>query len=204
MRGGSPYKDTDAVRYGFISKDDIDWTTSDPAPVAKTANYGLECDPSKNPATEADYKITPVSIPKDMTYRKSNYDACKLNPPDGKLENCTNGFTSYGNPGLDQGNEATKVPYTYLLWNFTNVQGGGVIRTPLAPDETFHRCNVRPIRQDAFTADGKRKLGWVQAVYGRVYAGGWIYGWIVQAHYCDPNQPECAQMPGKRYHVKAI
>lgn len=203
FRGGSPYTPAGDMRYGHISKDDIDWAASDAAPVRKAAGYGDECGASTNASTKATYAIVPRSIPPKMTFRKSNYAECAKNPPDGTLENCTNGYTSYGNPGQDQGSETTKVPYTYLLWNFTNVPGGGVVRGLLARDKTFHRCNVRAIRQDAYSPDGKRRIGWVQAVYGKVSEGNdWMYGWIVHSHYCDPAAPECAGVAGKVYHVK--
>jgi hypothetical protein len=85
--------------------------------------------------------------------------------------------------------------YTYLVWSWVNVSGGGVVRTLLRPGQRFHRCNVYSIKEDAIDDQGNVN-GWVQAVYGKtLYGENWIYGWTVYAH-------QAAGDPEPTYHLE--
>jgi hypothetical protein len=200
-RGGAGYDPAKNAKYGFVRLGDLA-RGPDVAKTTSRAN-GLECAASTNPATEGHYVITPATVPEKMTYRKSNYADCVKTADD--PAKCTNGWESYGDPGFDQGDFAPHERYSYtpLLWNFVNVQGGGVERSVLAPGSVFHRCNVRSITWPAYSDDGKREIGWVKGVYGKTRQGDdWLYGWIVHSHFCDPNAPECAAAPGEGKHVR--
>jgi hypothetical protein len=202
-RGGFPYSPAGDVKYGHLLSTDL---TSVPS-AKKTQGNGIECLASQNPATKGDFRIDPKTIPSVLSFRKTAYSACvaKAKAKGDPLSVCTNGYESYGDPGYDQGNFATadRHHYTYLLWNFTNVAGGGVVRADLPPDQAFHRCNVKTIKQIAYTDDGKKEIGWVKAVYGKVSVGGnWLYGWIVHSHHCNTGVAGCPA--GTVLHVKPL
>ena len=202
-RGGFPYQPAGNVKYGHLLASDL---TSVPSPKKTQAN-GIECQASQNAATKGDYRIDPKTIPAVLSFRKTAYADCvaKAKAAGKPLSECTNGYESYGDPGYDQGDFpiALRHHYTPLLWNFTNVPGGGVERAVLAPDQAFHRCNVRSIKQIAYTDDGKTEIGWVKAVYGKARIGdNWLYGWIVHSHHCNAGVPGCPA--GTVLHVKPL
>jgi hypothetical protein len=203
-RGGFPYSPAGNVKYGHIAAADL--ASGEPT-AKKTQGNGIACTASKNPATKGDYRIVPATIPSVLSFRKSNYADCKADAlaKGTPLSACTNGFESYGDPGFDQGDfaPAERHHYTYLLWNFTNVRGGGVVRADLAPEQAFHRCNVRAIKQIAYTDDGRTEIGWVKSVYGKARVGdNWLYGWIVHSHHCNPGVANCPA--GTSMHVKSL
>ncbi len=202
-RGGNGYAAGAQIKYGYVALADLaDHVDID----LESAGNGKACTASQNPATDQSYAITPRSIPAGMNFRKSNYAECVAKEANDNV--CANGFSSYGDPGFDQGNfaPADRHHYTYLLWSFTNIAGGGAVRSVLPENATFHRCNVRAIKQKAYSANGRREIGWVKSVYGKVRLSGgdWQYGWITHSDFCDPAQPECAADPGKHNHVRAL
>jgi hypothetical protein len=111
---------------------------------------------------------------------------------------CNISYQGHGDPGYEQGDPAVlgeRHHYTYLVWSWVNVSGGGVVRTLLRPGQRFHRCNVYSIKEDAID-DQHNVNGWVQAVYGKtLYGENWIYGWTVYAH-------QAAGDPEPTYHLE--
>jgi hypothetical protein len=120
------------------------------------------------------------SIPEEMHYKHPS------ELPNGS--NKGSSFEHYGDPGADQGNR-TDISYTYLLWSFVNVRGGGIVRTLLAPNQVVRACDVEPIVMQAWDRDGNVN-GQVTARYVRALAGTCrVYGWMVWSHSYAPAGP---------------
>jgi hypothetical protein len=90
-------------------------------------------------------------------------------------------FMHYGDPGSDQG-DRHDIHYSYLLWSFLNVRGGGMVRTLLAPGQVVRACDVQSVTMSAWDRSGAVN-GQVTARYVRTYAGSCpVYGWMVWSH----------------------
>jgi hypothetical protein len=90
-------------------------------------------------------------------------------------------YMHYGDPGADQRSGPRK-HYTYLLWSFVDVHGGGMARTLVAPGELVRPCDVQPLTRPSWDRRGAVN-GRVTARYVRVLAGACpLYGWMVWSH----------------------
>lgn len=184
FRGGYGYLRPGNIKYGHVWIGD----TMDHTDVRNTANgNGAACLASTNEITEGHFAIRPAALPPELRYPKSNYDTCVRTR---SVRECSISYRSYGDPGFEQGDPAVlgeRFHYTYLVWSWPNVSGGGVVRALLGPGDVFHRCNVRSLRVDSIDLEGDVN-GWVQAVYGKTYQGGnWLYGWTVYAHQLETD-----------------
>ena len=124
-------------------------------------------------AAEAPYRVSVRSIPKAMHYKRP------ADVPSGS--NRGTSFVHYGDPGADQGTSGSS-HYTYLLWSFVDVHGGGMVRTLLSPGQVVQACDVKPITMSSWDSTGAVN-GSVTARYVRVVAGTCpLYGWMVWSH----------------------
>jgi len=98
-------------------------------------------------------------------------------------------FLHYGDPGADQGSR-DDIHYSYVLWSFVNVRGGGIVRTLLKDDQSVRPCDVAPITMDSWDREGNVN-GTVTARYVRIMAGTCpTYGWTVWSHdYFGDGEP---------------
>jgi hypothetical protein len=191
-RGGHGYQDAGNVKYGHLWIGDLaDHAEVIPPPVPN----GVPCLASTSPITAGRYLVRPTAIPPELHYPKSNFDDCVR---DNGIPACNISYQGYGDPGYQQGDPEVlgeRHHYTYLVWSWVNVPGGGVVRTLLRPGHRFYRCNVYSIKKDAIGDDGQVN-GWVQVVYGKtLQAGNWIYGWTVYAHQASGD-------PAPTYHLE--
>ena len=124
-------------------------------------------------ANETPYQVSVRSIPRVMHYKR---------PQDLRTgSNHGASFMHYGDPAADQGTTHS-IQYTYLLWSFTDVRGGGMVRTLLAPNQVVRVCAVEPITMSSWDYAGAVN-GRVTARYVRVVAGTCpLYGWMVWSH----------------------
>ncbi|MEJ7735750.1 MAG: hypothetical protein WKG00_41995 [Polyangiaceae bacterium] len=94
-------------------------------------------------------------------------------------------------------NASASVHYSYLMWSWIHVAGGGVVRALLETDAAFHRRHVLALELATVTETGQQN-GWVKALYGKTRQGGnWIYGWTAHSHQF-PDEPvvwHMARMP---------
>lgn len=191
-RGGHGYRDAGNVKYGHLWIADLaEHAEVIPPPVPN----GVPCLASTSPITAGRYLVRPTAIPPALHYPKSDFEACVR---ENGVPACNISYQGYGDPGYEQGDPEVlgeRHHYTYLVWSWVNVGGGGVVRTLLRPGQRFYRCNVYSIKEDAIDDDGEVN-GWVQAVYGKtLQAGNWIYGWTVYAH-------QAAGDPQPTYHLE--
>jgi hypothetical protein len=88
----------------------------------------------------------------------------------------------YGDPAADQGENDGAIHYTYLLWSWIDVAGGGTVRTLLAQGQVVRACDVASITSPSYGSDGAVN-GEVTARYVRALAGSCpVYGWMVWSH----------------------
>jgi hypothetical protein len=166
-RGGNGYVDAANVKYGHLATNEI--ADQLPAPVPSSGGRGAPCARLE----EAPYRVQVRTIPARMHYKRPE------DLPSGSNKGTS--FEHYGDPAADQGRRRD-IHYSYLVWSFVNVRGGGMVRTLLAPDQILHACDVDPASMDAWDRDG-RVNGHVTARYVRVLAGGCpLYGWMVWSH----------------------
>lgn len=177
FRGGYGYENAGNVKYGHLWIADLDRHID----TVESVGNGAPCGAAQGGPNEGHYRIQVATIPGEMHYCKSNGD-CNSAPE-------TISYEGYGDPAFDQGkNPDPSIHYTYLVWSWINVPGGGVVRALLKNDDVFHRCDVPAIKLASVDDDGK-KNGWVKAIYGKTAQGDqWIYGWTVHSHQRG-NQP---------------
>jgi hypothetical protein len=160
-RGGNGYLDDKNVKYGELLTSDIAGPL--PAPIPSSGGRGAPC----TLADESPYQVHVRSIPSQMRYKR---------PP-----NTGSSFAHYGDPGSDQG-DRQDIHYTYLVWSFLDVRGGGHVRILLRPDQIVRACDVQPVTMTAWDAAGNVN-GHVTARYVRALAGSCpLYGWMVWSH----------------------
>ncbi|MEA2458712.1 MAG: hypothetical protein QOC95_1684, partial [Thermoleophilaceae bacterium] len=166
-RGGNGYADDSNVKYGELAAADLAGPL--PAPVPSSGGRGAACNLTDEPA----YRVQVRSIPGAMHYKRPQ------DLPSGS--NAGSSFEHYGDPGADQG-ARRDIHYSYLLWSFLDVRGGGMVRTLLAPDQVVRPCDVQPITLTSWDRAGAAN-GSVTARYVRVLAGTCpLYGWMVWEH----------------------
>jgi hypothetical protein len=181
-RGGNGYVGGQNVKYGHLPTGDV--ADILPPPVPSSGGRGAPCGQLEDTAYEAEVR----SIPEAMHYKR---------PED--LPSGSNRGTSwehYGDPGADQGSRKD-IHYSYLLWSFPNVRGGGMVRTLLVPDHPVRACDVEPVTMHAWDRAGAVN-GRVTARYVRVLAGTCpLYGWMVWSHdyFGDPAPPVAHALP---------
>jgi hypothetical protein len=166
-RGGHRYTRAKRVKYGEIAVADLAGAL--PPPAAPTSGNGAPC----TLAGGTPWKVRVRSIPRAMHYK-----------PPGALASGSNrgaSFMHYGDPGADQGSTHS-IHYTYLLWSFVDVHGGGMARTLLAPGQVVYPCDVAAITMDSWNSSGAVN-GTVTARYVGLLAGtDPLYGWMVWSH----------------------
>jgi hypothetical protein len=167
-RGGNGYADDQNVKYGELATSEL--ADALPAPVLSRGGRGAPC--GLAPGLPA-YRVDVTPIPREMHYKRPQ------DLPGGS--NNGSSFLHYGDPGADQGSRHD-IHYTYLLWSFLNVRGGGIVRTLLAPDQVVRLCDVDPLVMDSWDTTGAVN-GQVTARYVRTLAGSCpVYGWMVWSH----------------------
>ncbi len=173
-RGGNGYLDDGNVKYGELATSDI----ADPLPatVPSSGGRGAAC----TLANEQPYQVEVRSITGRMRYKP---------PP-----NTGSSFSHYGDPGADQGDRAD-VHYSYLLWSFVDVRGGGHVRILLRPGQIVRPCDVAPVTMSSWDADGNVN-GQVTARYVQTLAGTCpVYGWMVWSHTYTTHAPVAHAIP---------
>jgi hypothetical protein len=166
-RGGNGYANDQNVKYGELAAADL--AAELPATVASSGGRGAPCDLAAGPAYQAQVR----SIPAAMKYKRPE------DVPGGS--NSGSSFLHYGDPGADQG-DRHDIHYSYLVWSFVDVRGGGMVRTLLAPGQVVRLCDVQSIAMDSWGPDGAVN-GHVTARYVQTYAGSCpVYGWMVWTH----------------------
>ena len=166
-RGGNGYHDDQNVKYGELAWQGLAGPL--PAPVLSRGGRGAPCDLAPGAASRVDVR----SIPAEMHYKR----------PQDVASGSNNGasFMHYGDPASDQGSRHD-IHYSYLLWSFPNVRGGGIVRTLLKGDDVIRPCDVVPITMDSWDRAGAVN-GRVVARYVRLMAGSCpVYGWMVWTH----------------------
>jgi hypothetical protein len=166
-RGGNGYADGANVKYGSLRAADL--AQELPAPVPSSGGRGAACTLAGGPA----HRVEVESIPAAMHYKRPQ------DVPSGS--NNGTSFEHYGDPAADQG-DRTDIHYSYLLWSFVNVRGGGMVRALLAPGEPVRLCDADPVTMPAWDRAGNVN-GEVTARYVRLMAGSCpLYGWMVWSH----------------------
>jgi hypothetical protein len=166
-RGGLGYDDRANVKYGAVSA--YDFADPLPEPIPSSGGRGAACELAQEPA----YRVTVRSIPTIMKYKRPEETATGSNSGASLMH--------YGNPARDQG-DRQDVDYSYLVWSFVNVRGGGMVRALLAPGQVVRACDVEPVTMDSYDKDGDVN-GTVTARYVRMVAGTCpIYGWMAWSH----------------------
>jgi hypothetical protein len=166
-RGGNGYEDEQNVKYGALAESDLAGDL--PTPEPSSGGRGAACTLADEPA----YHVRVRAIPKIMKYKR---------PQDTPLNNNAGAsFMHYGDPGADQG-DRRDVHYSYLVWSFVDVQGGGMVRTLLAPGQVVRPCDVEPIRMQSYDREGDLN-GRVSARYVKTTVGTCpVYGWMAWSH----------------------
>jgi len=169
-RGGNGMVDAQNAKYGQVAVSDLADPVGTPAP-----SGGGRGDPCPLVAGSR-YAATIASIPAAMHYKRPQ------DVPSGNNSGAS--FLHYGDPGADQG-DRHDIHYSYLLWSFLDVRGGGHVRALLRGGQVVEPCDVDPILMDAFDSAGNVD-GSVLARYVRTQAGGTpLYGWMVWEHDAD-------------------
>ena len=193
-RGGNGYQDAGNIKHGHLWISDL---AEHAEVIAPPVPNGVPCLASTSPITMGHYRMRPTAIPPALHYPKSNFEDCVRQSG---VPACNISYQGYGDPGFEQGDPEVlgeRHHYTYLVWSWVNVSGGGVVRSLLRPGQRFYRCNVYSIKQDSIDDQGQVN-GWVQSVYGKtLQAGNWIYGWTVYAH-------QAAGDAAPTYHLEAF
>ena len=167
-RGGNGYRDAGNVKYGELATDEI--ATPLPAPVLSRGGRGAPCEVA---ADDPAWRVEVRSIPEEMHYKRPQDVASGSNRGAS--------FEHYGDPAADQG-DRRDVHYSYLLWSFVNVRGGGIVRTLLEPDRLVRLCDVAPVTMSSWDRAGAVN-GQVTARYVKTMAGSCpLYGWMVWTH----------------------
>jgi hypothetical protein len=181
-RGGNGYVDDQNVKYGELEAADIADVLPDPVP--SSGGRGAPCTLVDGPA----YKAVVRSIPDQMHYKRPQ------DLPGGS--NRGSSFLHYGDPGADQG-DVHDIHYSYLIWSFLDVRGGGHVRTLLRPGQVVRPCDVEPLTMPSWDRAGNVN-GQVTARYVRVLAGTCpLYGWMVWTHSYGSAAPVAhAQLAG--------
>ncbi len=165
-RGGNGYHDDQNVKYGELATAEIGDAL--PAPVLSRGGRGAPCD-----LIDIAYRVDVKGIPAEMHYKRPQ------DVPSGSNKGAS--FLHYGDPAADQG-DRHDIHYSYLLWSFVNVRGGGIVRTLLKDDAVIRPCDVDPVIMDSWDRAGAVN-GQVIARYVRVMAGTCpLYGWMVWSH----------------------
>lgn len=167
-RGGNGYADAANVKYGHVAVADLLDDPGRPVPSAGHRGAGAPLPDEPRPRV-----VRVRSIPTAMHYKRP------LETRTGSNRGAS--FMHYGDPAADQG-DRHDVHYTYLLWSFVNVRGGGMVRALLRDGDLVDLCDVSPVTMDSYDETGSTN-GLVEAVYVRtVQAGNVLYGWIVSTH----------------------
>jgi hypothetical protein len=154
-------------RYGELRLGDL--AERLPTPVPAGGGRGAACPLAPGPA----YVARVASIPNEMHYKRPQ------DVPSGS--NRGTSYMHYGDPGAGRAFHS-RTHYSYLLWSFVNVRGGGMVRTLLAPGQVVRPCDVQPLTRAAWDRSG-RVNGSVTARYVRALVGTCpIYGWMVWSH----------------------
>jgi hypothetical protein len=173
-RGGNGYVDDKNVKYGELAASDLSDALPPSAP--SSGGRGAPC----TLASEGPYQVAVRSITSHMRYKPA--------------PNTGSSFSHYGDPGADQG-DRDDIHYTYLLWSFVDVKGGGHVRTLLRPGQIVRACDVAPITMSSWDADGNVN-GSVTARYVETVAGTCpLYGWTVTSHTYTGHQPVAHVLP---------
>ena len=166
-RGGNGYFDGGNVKYGQLATSEI--ADPLPSPVPSSGGRGAPCPLADDQAHEVSVR----SIPASMHYKRPQDVASGSNRGAS--------FEHYGDPAADQG-DREDIHYSYLLWSFVNVRGGGIVRTLLAPGQSVRLCDVDPVTMSSWDRAGAVN-GTVTARYVRILAGSCpLYGWMVWSH----------------------
>jgi hypothetical protein len=166
-RGGNGYANDQNVKYGELAVGALAGAL--PAPVPSGGGRGAPCAVAPGPAWQVDVR----SIPSAMKYKRPQ------EVPGGN--NSGSSFMHYGDPGADQG-DRHDIHYSYLVWSFVNVRGGGMVRTLLEQEQVVEPCDVEPVTMTAWDRAGDAN-GSVTARYVRVYGGSCpLYGWMAWTH----------------------
>ena len=166
-RGGNGYTDDQNVKYGALATADLGDVV--PPPVPSSGGRGAACPIAPGNA----YKVQVESIPDVMHYKRPQ------DVPGGSNQGAS--YEHYGDPGADQGSRHD-IHYSYLLWSWLDVQGGGHVRALLKQGDPLAVCDVAPITLPSWDRAGNLN-GEVTARYVRLLAGSCpIYGWMVWTH----------------------
>src|SRR3954471_10825382 len=138
-RGGNGYNDAENVKYGELAAGDL--ADPLPAPVPSGGGRGAPCTLADEPA----YAVDVRSIPSEMHYKRPQ------DVPSGSNSGAS--LMHYGDPGADQG-DRHDIHYSYLLWSFVDVRGGGHVRTLLAPGQVVRPCDVETIVMNSWDSTG--------------------------------------------------
>ncbi|MFL5886878.1 MAG: hypothetical protein ACJ77M_17550, partial [Thermoleophilaceae bacterium] len=130
-RGGSGYLDRGNVKYGELAAGDL----AQPLPpaVPSSGGRGAAC----TLAAEPPYQVDVRAITSRMHYK-----------PGGGAS-----YAPYGDPAAAQGENDGSVHYTYLLWSWIDVAGGGTVRTLLEPGQVVRACDVASITSPSYGSD---------------------------------------------------
>ncbi len=166
-RGGNGYTDDRNVKYGDLATADLADVV--PPPVPSSGGRGAACPLAPGFA----YKVSVRSIPDEMHYKRPQ------DVPGGSNRGAS--YEHYGDPAADQGSRHD-IHYSYLLWSYLDVQGGGHVRALLKPNDLVAVCDVAPITRPSWDRAGNVN-GSVTARYVRLLAGSCpIYGWMIWTH----------------------
>ena len=167
-RGGNGYSDEPNTKYGHLLVTEIAGAL--PEIVPSGGGRGAPC---ARLTGEPPHQALVRSIPAAMHYKHPS-----------ELANGSNkgsSFEHYGDPGADQGDHR-EIHYTYLLWSFVNVRGGGIVRMLLAPGQMVRPCDVDPVTMPSWDRAGNVN-GTVTARYVEARAGTCrVHGWMVWSH----------------------
>jgi hypothetical protein len=173
-RGGNGYADEPNTKYGELAAPEL--ADPLPEPVPSAGGRGAPC--AALAPGEPAFGVDVESIPEEMHYKRPQ------DLPNGL--NRGSSFEHYGDPGADQG-DRQDIHYSYLLWSFLDVGGGGIVRTLLAPDRVVRPCDVAPVVMDSWDRDGNVN-GQVTARYVRTLGGTCpLYGWMIWSHTYAPD-----------------
>jgi hypothetical protein len=159
-RGGSGYVDRGNVKYGELAASDLGAAL--PPPVPSSGGRGAPCPLAPEPP----YRVEVQGITSRMHYKSTGGAS----------------YAPYGDPAASQGDNDGTIHYTYLLWSWVDVAGGGTVRTLLGQGQVVQACDVAPVVHPAYDSNGDVN-GQVTVRYVRTLAGSCpLYGWMVWTH----------------------